>query len=127
MKTVNRKIIRGAATALVGMLLVAGAYAQVTYGQGLSIGDMAKNGSKSAQGLYQLLLDGSQLLGVMLVIGGLWIVNQSKKDEGRTKASNGWVAILIGAFMVAVPFVIASGQKTVAGDTTVRQNPGTIK
>lgn len=127
MKTMNKKIIRGVATAVAGMLLVAGAYAEVSYGQGLSIGDMAKNGSKNAQGIYQLFLDGAQLMGAFLVIVGLWTINQSKKDEGRTKASNGWVAILIGAFLVAVPFVIASGQKTVAGDTTVRQNPGTIK
>lgn len=127
MKTSKIKIARALTVLGLTLLAGAGAYAQASFGQGLSIGEMARNGSNNAQGIYNLILDGAMLLGAALVAGGLWTINQSKKDEGRTKASNGWVAILVGAFMVAVPFVIASGQKTVAGDVTVRQNPGTIK
>lgn len=105
----------------------ASAIAQTAMGQGLSVGEIAANGSKSATNIYKFLMDGAMLLGVFVAIGGLWMVNQSKKDEGRTKMSTGWFAVLIGSLLIVVPFVIASSQRTLGGDTVMRQNPTTIR
>lgn len=128
-KSMNKKVSAGIKVAIcAGLTMFAAcAIAQTSMGQGLAAGEIAANGSKSASSIYKFMMDAAMLIGLFVVIGGLWMVNQSKKDEGRTKMSTGWFMVIIGSLLLAVPFVIASSQRTLSGDTVMRQNPTTIR
>lgn len=92
---------------------------------GLSAGEIAQNVSRSSSGIYAMLNDGAMLLGFVLVLLGLWMFYQSKKDEGRTKMSYALTAVIIGSLMIFIPFVIESTGKTLGGSTNLRQAPTT--
>ena len=82
----------------------------------ITIGTMACNANKEMHGALDLLMNGALVFGVGLTLGGLWLLYQNKKDEGRTKASHGVVSLLVGAAMVFLPTVIEGTAATVFGD-----------
>ena len=93
---------------------------------GISIGEAAMNASKSTPGIWQLLNDAALLFGFGLVLLGLWLFYQSKKDEGRTKMSHAFVSIVIGTLMIFIPFVIESTGKTFGGSKNLQQVPTSV-
>lgn len=125
MKTHKSSSLIARATVAIWMSAPFAAFAQFSTTNGISLGDAAANASKSTTGIWALLNDMALLIGFCLVLLGLWLLYQSKKDEGRTKMSHAVVSIVIGTLMIFIPFVIESTGKTIGGSTNLRQVPTT--
>jgi hypothetical protein len=91
-----------------------------------TIGGMAQNGSQALSGLYGLAMNAALVLGVFLSLLGLWLLYQNKKDDGRTKASHGIVALVIGALMIFLPSVIEGVGATAFGGGPAVQAQSTM-
>lgn len=119
MKTPKSSNLIARATVAIWMSAPYAALAQISTANGISIGDAAKNASGSTKGIWALMNDFALLMGFCLVLLGLWLFYQSKKDQGNTKMSHAFTSIVIGTLMIFIPFVIASTGKTIGGSSNL--------
>lgn len=92
-----------------------------------TIGGMAKNASNSLSGIYGLIMNVALTIGIFLVMLGLWLMYQNRKDEGRTKMTHAFTSMVVGALMIFLPSVIEGTAATAFGTGTAKQAPSTMR
>lgn len=92
----------------------------------VTIGGMANNASTSMTGVYGMISNGALVGGIGLATTGIYLLYQSKKDEGRTKMTQGAAALVAGALMVFMPSMIEGVAATTFGSGPAVQAQSTM-
>lgn len=116
------KTVKHAISTTVSALMVSLLVAQVAIAQNApTIGTMARNTARSADGVNDLLMTLAYVIGGGLVFFGIMKIKAWTDNAQQNPIWKGLVWILLGGVMVAYPTMQDSSQQTVFDGTNVKK------
>lgn len=104
--------------AMVGTVCALAAFPELAIAaSGETVGEAAKRLEGEFTNLKSLLVSVGFFVGVLSVLGALFLFNKEGKQPGQDHGKKGLIALAVGCALLTLPWVIDTGTTTISGDS----------